>query len=178
MVVYLALLAYNPSIMAQNQTIYDFTALDIKGRDYTLSQHRGKVLLIVNTASKCGLTPQFEGLEALHRKYADFGLVVIGFPCDQFGGQELDTDEATENFCQVNYGVSFTMMSKIKVNGDEAHELFRYLKSKGKGLLGDSIKWNFTKFLINRDGSQIERYAPITKPESLETDIRKALGLD
>lgn len=179
MVVYLAVLACSSmTVMAQDKTIYDFTALDIKGRDYSLAQHRGKVLLIVNTASKCGLTPQFEGLEALHRKYADNGLVIIGFPCDQFGGQELDSNEATESFCQVNYGVSFTMMSKIKVNGDEAHEIYRYLKSKGKGLLGDSIKWNFTKFLVSRDGSHIERYAPTTKPEALEADIRSALGLE
>ena len=156
-------------------TIYDFKALTSKGKELSFKEFEGKVLLIVNTASKCGFTPQFAGLEALNQKYKDRGLVVVGFPCNQFASQDPGSDSEIEGFCQLNYGVTFQMMKKVNVNGPEAHPLFDYLKSQTKGLLGSSIKWNFTKFLISRDGSQIKRYAPVTKPQALEKDIESML---
>lgn len=147
------------------EKIYDFKALTSKGQELDFAQFEGKVLLIVNTASKCGFTPQFAGLEELNQKYRERGLVVIGFPCNQFASQDPGSDSEIEGFCQLNYGVTFQIMKKIDVNGDNAHPIFVYLKEKTKGLLGSSIKWNFTKFLISRDGETIKRYAPITKPE-------------
>ena len=151
--------------------IYDFKALNNKGAEVDFSQYEGKVLLIVNTASKCGFTPQYDGLEALYQKYKDRGLVIIGFPCDQFAHQEPGTDAEIAEFCRINHGVTFPLMSKVNVNGKDAHPIFKYLKGETRGLLGSSIKWNFTKFLISRDGSRIRRYAPTATPESFEKDI-------
>ena len=156
-------------------TIYDFKALDNKGREVDFADYKGKVLLIVNTASKCGFTPQYDGLEALWKKYQEQGLVVIGFPCDQFAHQEPGSDAEIAEFCRLNHGVTFPLMSKIEVNGDGAHPVYKYLKSETKGLLGSAIKWNFTKFLISRDGSKIERFAPTVKPEALEDKIKALL---
>ena len=157
-------------------TIYDFTAQDLLGNTVDFAQFRGKVLLIVNTASECGFTPQFAGLQALHERYHAEGLVVIGFPCNQFGKQEPNDGSAIGEFCQRNYGVEFLMMQKIDVNGEHAHPIYTWLKDQQGGLLTDGIKWNFTKFLIARDGKVIDRYAPMTKPESLTADIKTALA--
>ncbi|MEO8386888.1 MAG: glutathione peroxidase [Polaromonas sp.] len=158
-------------------TVYDFEARQINGKDIPLSEFRGKVLLIVNTASACGFTPQFGGLEELHKAYAGKGLAVLGFPCNQFGSQDPGQDGEIEQFCQVNYGVSFPMMSKIKVNGADAHPLYQWLSAEAPGLLGSkSIKWNFTKFLVGKDGQVIRRYAPTDKPADLAKDIEAALA--
>ena len=158
-------------------SVYDFEALSIEGKPAHLSTQRGKVLLIVNTASKCGFTPQFGGLEALHKTYAGKGLAVLGFPCNQFGSQDPGADGEIAEFCQVNYGVSFPMMGKVKVNGAEAHPLWQWLTKEAPGILGSqSVKWNFTKFLIGRDGKVRKRYAPTDKPESLKSDIEAALA--
>lgn len=155
---------------------YEFSAEDIKGQLIDMTEFKGKTVLVVNTASKCGLTPQFEGLEKLNQKYKDKGLVVLGFPCDQFGNQELGTDDQISEFCQINYGVSFPMFSKVDVNGDQAHPIFRFLKSKLKGgILGSKVKWNFTKFLLDANGRPVKRFSPFTKPEALEKDIVKLL---
>lgn len=159
-------------------TIYDFKALMSNGKELDFSQFRGKVLLIVNTASKCGFTPQFAGLEELNQKYKDKGLVVIGFPCNQFGHQDPGSDEEIVSFCQLNYGVTFQMMKKIDVNGDDAAPIFKFLKEKTKSILGEDIKWNFTKFLISSDGMKIKRYAPTTKPNRLEKDIEEMLMVE
>ena len=156
--------------------IYNFTAQDLLGNTVNFADFTGKVLLIVNTASECGFTPQFAGLQALHERYSDQGLVVIGFPCNQFGKQEPNDGAAIGEFCQRNYGVEFLMMQKIDVNGEHAHPIYTWLKSQQGGLLTDDIKWNFTKFLIGRDGKVIDRYAPMTKPENLATDIEHALA--
>jgi len=157
--------------------IYDFKPAMPDGTAIDLSEYRGKVLLIVNTASKCGFTPQYEGLEALHRKYADKGLTVMAFPCNQFGAQEPGDAEEIANFCSLKYDVSFQVAAKIDVNGDNAAPLWSYLKDTQPGLLGSTgIKWNFTKFLVGKDGEIIDRYAPNTKPEALEGDIKKALA--
>ena len=156
-------------------SIYDFKALNNKGSEVDFADFKGKVLLIVNTASKCGFTPQYDGLEALWKKYQDQGLVVIGFPCDQFAHQEPGSDAEIAEFCRLNHGVTFPLMSKIEVNGEGAHPIYKYLKSETKGLLGGAIKWNFTKFLISRDGTRIERFAPMAKPESLEDKIKALL---
>lgn len=153
------------------EKIYDFKALTSKGKEIDFKDFEGKVILIVNTASKCGFTPQFAGLEKLNQQYKEKGLVIIGFPCNQFASQDPGSDSEIEGFCQVNYGVTFQIMKKIDVNGENAHPIFKYLKSRTKGLFGSRIKWNFTKFLISRDGNTIRRYAPTTKPEKLETDI-------
>ena len=158
--------------------IYDFKALTSKGKELDFKDFEGRVLLIVNTASKCGLTPQFEGLEKLNRQYRDQGLTVIGFPCNQFANQDPGSDSEIEGFCQLNYGVTFQMMKKVDVNGSEAHPVFKYLKEQTRSMLfGSRIKWNFTKFLISRDGETVKRYAPTTKPRKLEADIRQMLGL-
>ena len=157
------------------EKIYDFKALTSKGQELDFTQFEGKVLLIVNTASKCGFTPQFAGLEELNQKYRERGLVVIGFPCNQFASQDPGSDSEIEGFCQLNYGVTFQIMKKVDVNGGNAHPIFVYLKERTKGLLGSSIKWNFTKFLISRDGETIKRYAPVTKPEKLVKDIEAML---
>jgi glutathione peroxidase len=158
-------------------TIYDFEALSISGAPIRLDQFRGKPMLIINTASACGFTPQFGGLEKLHQAYADRGLVVLGFPCNQFGSQDAGSNEEIATFCQHNFGVTFPMMSKIDVNGDEAHPLYRWLATEAPGLLGSkAIKWNFTKFLAGKDGRVIRRYAPQDAPEKLAKDIEAALG--
>lgn len=155
-----------------------FTATTLDGQPFPLSELSGRVILIVNTASACGFTPQFAGLQALHEKYAAQGLTVIGFPCNQFGGQDPGSNSEIGAFCQRNYGVDFPMMSKIEVNGAGADPLFQWLKSEARGLLGSQgIKWNFTKFLIGRDGQVIRRYAPQDKPQSLEKDIEAALAV-
>jgi len=153
----------------------DFEAKTITGTDQRLADYLGQVVLVVNTASKCGLTPQFEGLEKLYGELRKDGLVVLGFPCDQFANQEFDDDADTADFCLRNYGVSFPMFSKVDVNGSEAHPLFAWLRSEQGGVLGDAIKWNFTKFLINRDGKAVARYAPTVPPQDIEADIRALL---
>lgn len=157
-------------------TIYDFSAKDLSGNNVDFSDFKDKVLLIVNTASKCGFTPQFEGLEKLHQQYKDQGLVVIGFPCNQFGSQDPGSNDEIGAFCQKNYGVDFLMMEKIDVNGNNEHPLYTWLKKQEGGFLTDGIKWNFTKFLVNRQGEVVERYAPTTKSESIEADIVKLLA--
>lgn len=157
-------------------TIYDFSAKDLSGNNVDFSDFKDKVLLIVNTASKCGFTPQFEGLEKLHQQYKDQGLMVIGFPCNQFGSQDPGSNDEIGAFCQKNYGVDFLMMEKIDVNGNNEHPLYTWLKKQEGGFLTDGIKWNFTKFLVNRQGEVVERYAPTTKPESIESDIVKLLA--
>ena len=177
--------------------IYDFNALDKKGRGFDFAQFEGKVLLIVNTASKCGFTPQYDGLEALYQKYKDKGLTIVGFPCDQFAHQEPGSDEEIAEFCRINHGVTFPLMTKIEVNGENEHPVFNYLKSVApteeyKGLKGKAtsamlkglsksakkdsdILWNFTKFLINRDGTIVKRFAPVVEPASFEKDIEEML---
>ena len=158
-------------------SIYDFEAKDIGGADISLAAFKGKVMLIVNTASKCGFTPQFGGLEELHKNYADKGLAVLGFPCNQFGSQDPGADGEIAAFCQMNYGVSFPMMSKIDVNGPSAHPLYKWLAAEATGLLGSkAIKWNFTKFLVGKNGQVIKRYAPLDKPAALAKDVEKALA--
>ncbi|HQR99661.1 MULTISPECIES: glutathione peroxidase [unclassified Polaromonas] len=158
-------------------SIYDFEARQINGQDIALSQFKGKVMLIVNTASQCGFTPQFGGLEELHKAYTGKGLVVLGFPCNQFGSQDPGADGEIAEFCQVNYGVSFPMMGKIDVNGPAAHPLYKWLSSEAPGLLGSkAIKWNFTKFLVGKDGQVIRRYAPTDKPADLAKDVEAALA--
>jgi glutathione peroxidase len=156
-------------------TLSDFTARTIEGNEQPLSAYEGKVVLVVNTASQCGFTPQLEGLEQLWREYGDDGLVVLGFPCNQFREQDPGSDEEIGAFCQRNYGVSFPMFAKVDVNGDGAHPLFAWLRSATGGLLGERIKWNFTKFLVGRDGRVVKRFGPTTKPEKLVRDIEKAL---
>ncbi len=156
--------------------IYQYEAELLDGKNQAFSDYQGKVLLIVNTASKCGFTPQFSGLEKLYQKYHAQGFEVLGFPCNQFGGQDPGSHEEIGAFCQKNYGVSFPMFAKVDVKGPEADILFRYLTNHSKGILGNGIKWNFTKFLINQQGEVIQRYAPTTKPESIEQDIENALA--
>jgi glutathione peroxidase len=164
--------------MADSSTsIYDFEALSIQGQPAPLAAQRGKVMLIVNTASACGFTPQFAGLETLWKTYGDQGLVVLGFPSNEFGGQDPGSDGEIASFCEMNYGVSFPMMSKVKVNGTEAHPLWKWLTKEAPGILGSkSVKWNFTKFLIGRDGKVLGRYAPTDKPEAIAKDIEAALA--
>lgn len=158
-------------------TVYDFSAIDIDGHDKSLTDYEGKVLLVVNVASKCGFTPQYTGLQALWEKYRDRGLVVMGFPCDQFGHQEPGNEAEIMNFCSLTYDVDFPMFSKIDVNGANAHPLWKWLKEEKSGLLGiGAIKWNFSKFLVGRDGRVIKRYAPTDTPESIAKDIEAALG--
>ncbi len=162
---------------ATEKTVCDFKARQIGGKDIALAAFKGKVMLIVNTASQCGFTPQFGGLEALHQSHAAKGLVVLGFPCNQFGSQDPGNDTEISAFCELNYGVTFPMMSKIDVNGPAAHPLYQWLSSEAPGLLGSkSIKWNFTKFLVGKDGQVIKRYAPTDKPESITQDIDAALA--
>ena len=163
--------------MTDAASIYEFTATDIRGQEVPLSRYQGQVLLIVNTASACGFTPQYAGLQALHAQYADQGLTVLGFPCNQFGQQEKGSADEIATFCERNFGVQFPLMAKIDVNGDGAHPLYRWLTAQAPGLLGSkSIKWNFTKFLVGRDGQVIRRYAPQDAPAKLAKDIAAALG--
>ena len=158
-------------------TVYDFEALQIDGTPVALEPFMGRVLLIVNTASACGFTPQFAGLEALHQQFGSRGLVVLGFPCNQFGAQDSGSNAEIADFCQLNYGVTFPMMAKIEVNGAGAHPLYQWLSTDAPGLLGSkAIKWNFTKFLVGKDGAVLKRYAPTDTPQSLTQDIEKALA--
>jgi glutathione peroxidase len=155
--------------------LWDFSAARITGQVEELSTYEGKVVLVVNTASKCGFTPQFEGLQELYDTYKDRGLVILGFPCDQFGHQEPGDEGEISEFCQLNYGVNFPMFAKIEVNGKDAHPVYEWLRSAKGGVLGDKIRWNFTKFLVNRDGEVVERYASTTKPAKLAKDVEKLL---
>ncbi|NHA00948.1 glutathione peroxidase [Nocardioides sp. W3-2-3] len=157
-------------------SLSDFSATGIDGQQVDLSSYDGSVVLVVNTASKCGFTPQYQGLQELYDKYGDRGFTVLGFPCDQFGHQEPGDEDEIATFCERNFGVDFPLFSKIDVNGDDTHPLYEWLKKEQGGLLGGKIKWNFTKFLVGRDGQVIDRFAPTTKPEKLTTDIEKALG--
>ncbi|MCK7547315.1 glutathione peroxidase [Marinobacter koreensis] len=157
-------------------SIYDFSVRDIQGNERSLSEFRGKVLLIVNTASKCGFTPQFEGLQSLYESLRERGLEVLGFPCNQFMNQDPEDESAISQFCSLNYGVDFPMFSKVEVNGDNAHPLYRFLKHEAKGLMGsEQVKWNFTKFLVGPDGNVVRRYPPTTKPEAIRKDIEALL---
>ena len=157
-------------------TFYDFEANKLNGKTVCMKEYQGKTIIVVNTASKCGFTPQYEGLEKLYQKYKDRGLVVLGFPCNQFGKQESGSAEEIKEFCEINYGVSFPLFEKINVNGRKAHPIFKFLKSKiSGGIFGSKIKWNFTKFVINNKGVPVKRYSPTTKPEKMEALIRRLL---
>jgi len=157
-------------------SVYDFSARTIDGDEQKLSAYKGKTMLVVNVASKCGFTPQYTGLEAMYEKFKDKGLVVLGFPCDQFGHQEPGDENEIKNFCSLTYDVKFPLFAKIEVNGANTHPLYKYLKSAAKGLLGsESIKWNFTKFLIDKDGKVVTRYAPTDSPEKIEKDVARML---
>lgn len=161
-----------------NTPIYEVPLRALDGQEHTLAEYAGKVMLIVNTASQCGFTPQYAGLETLYKNYAERGFVVLGFPCNQFGSQEPGNESEIATFCEKNYGVSFPMFAKIDVNGDNAHPLFEWLKDNARGVLGtESIKWNFTKFLVGKDGQVLKRYAPTDTPKSLDKDIEAALGI-
>jgi glutathione peroxidase len=157
-------------------TVYDFTVKMTNGQEKSLKEYEGKPLLIVNTASKCGLTPQFKGLQELYEKYKDQGLEILGFPCDQFNNQEFDNIDETTQFCQLNYGVTFPIFAKIDVNGENTDPLFSFLKEQKKGILSKNIKWNFTKFLVDQTGQVVERYAPTTEPLKMESDLEKLLS--
>jgi glutathione peroxidase len=159
----------------RDKTIYDFSVKTIDGQEQSLSHYKGNVVLIVNVASKCGFTPQYKGLQELYNKYKNRGFVVLGFPCNQFLSQEPGTNDEIKHFCSINYGVTFPMFDKIDVNGDTAHPLYKYLTSAKGGFITDSIKWNFTKFLIDRKGTVVKRYPPQTAPENMEEEIKKLL---
>lgn len=159
------------------QNFYDFKATSLQGKEISMDTYKGKVVIVVNTASKCGLTPQYEGLEKLYKEYKDKGLVILGFPCNQFAGQEPGGEKEISEGCLINYGVSFPMFSKIDVNGDNAHPLYKYLKSELRGgILGSSIKWNFAKFMLDKNGKPYKRFSPTTTPEKLRADIEKLLS--
>jgi glutathione peroxidase len=158
------------------KNFYEYSANSLQGKDISMETYKGKVILVVNTASKCGLTPQYEGLEKLYREYKDKGLVILGFPCNQFAGQEPGSEKEISEGCLINYGVSFPMFAKIDVNGETAHPIYKYLKSELKGgILGSSIKWNFAKFLIDKNGNPYKRFSPTTTPDKLVKDIEKLL---
>lgn len=156
-----------------NKQFYDLEAISLKGETIKMESYKNKTILVVNTASKCGLTPQFEGLEALYKKYKDKGLVILGFPCNQFANQEPGDEKSIEEGCLLNYGVTFPMFSKIEVNGKNAHPIYKYLKNELRGFLGGKIRWNFTKFLIDEGGSPVKRFSPATKPEEFEKYLIK-----
>lgn len=160
---------------ANGKTIYDFSVKTIDGQEQSLAQYKGNVVLIVNVASKCGFTPQYKGLQELYNKYKNRGFVVLGFPCNQFLSQEPGTNDEIKHFCSINYGITFPMFDKIDVNGGTAHPLYKYLTSAKGGFITDSIKWNFTKFLVDRKGTVVKRYPPQTNPENMEEDIKKLL---
>jgi glutathione peroxidase len=162
--------------MIMQDNFYQFSARSLQGKEISMETYKGKVILVVNTASKCGLTPQYEGLESLYGKYSDKGFVILGFPCNQFGNQEPGSEKEISEGCLVNYGVSFPMFSKIDVNGDNAHPIYKYLKNKLSGFTGRKISWNFAKFLIDSDGIPVKRFAPTTKPEKLVKDIERLLN--
>ena len=159
------------------ETFYRFTAKSLQGEEVPMANYKGKVVLVVNTASKCGLTPQYEGLEKLYATYKDKGLVVLGFPCNQFANQEPGDEKSLSEGCLLNYGVTFPIFAKIDVNGPDAHPIFQYLKNKLRGTLGKRLKWNFTKFLIDAEGKPVKRFSPVTKPEKMEQHIRKLLQI-
>lgn len=159
-----------------DDNFYMFTATSLQGKEIKMDIFKGKVILVVNTASKCGLTPQYEGLQKLYERYMDRGFVILGFPCNQFANQEPGTEKEISDVCLINYGVSFPMFSKIDVNGDKAHPIFKYLKERLPGLLGKKIKWNFAKFLIDRSGRPVKRFSPTTVPEKLSKDIERLLS--
>lgn len=154
---------------------YQFKAITLQGKEVSMENYKGKTVLVVNTASKCGLTPQYEGLESLYQKYQNKGLVILGFPCNQFGNQEPGDEKSISEGCLINYGVTFQMFSKVDVNGETAHPLFKFLKKKLGSIFGSSIKWNFTKFLINADGEPVKRFSPTTKPEKIDRYLQKML---
>jgi glutathione peroxidase len=159
-----------------SKSFYDFKATSLQGKEIGMDSYKGKVVLVVNTASKCGLTPQYEGLEKLYRDYKDQGLVILGFPCNQFAGQEPGSEKEISEGCLINYGVSFPMFAKIDVNGSDAHPIYKYLKSELKGgILGSSIKWNFAKFMLDKNGNPVKRFSPTTTPDKLVEDIEKLL---
>lgn len=158
-----------------NSPFYEFKAKSLGGKEISMEDYIGKTVLVVNTASKCGLTPQYEGLEKLYQKYKNKGFVILGFPCNQFGQQEPGDEKSISEGCLVNYGVTFPMFSKVEVNGENAHPIFNYLKSELRGLFGSRIKWNFTKFLVDKEGRPIKRFAPTTKPESIDKYLDKIL---
>jgi glutathione peroxidase len=157
------------------QEFYKFKANSLQGKEVSMENFKDKVVVVVNTASKCGFTPQYEGLENLYKDYKDKGLVILGFPCNQFGKQEPGTEKDIAEGCLINYGVSFPMFSKVDVNGKDAHPIFDYLRNDLKGTFGNNVKWNFTKFVIDRDGKPVKRFAPITKPEDMRSEIEKLL---
>lgn len=154
---------------------YDFSAKKMNGQEVKMEEYKGKVVIVVNTASKCGLTPQFTELEEIYKEYKDRGLEILGFPCNQFANQELGSNKEISEFCLINYGVTFTIFEKIDVNGENAHPLYKYLKKEAKGIITNEIKWNFAKFLIDSEGNIVKRYAPTTKPSKLKNDIEKLL---
>jgi glutathione peroxidase len=177
--IWMALL-FAMSLMAQSgekmQSFYDFNATDIIGTEHNMTEYKGKVILLVNVASKCGFTPQYEGLQELYTNYNEKGLEILAFPCNQFKEQEPGTHEEIQNFCKVNYEITFPLFEKIEVNGENSHPLYKFLKKEATGFLGtEAIKWNFTKFLIDRDGNVIERYGSTTKPKKMKKDIEKLL---
>lgn len=157
-------------------SFYQFSATSLQGKEISMEEYKGKTVLVVNTASKCGLSPQFEGLEALNQKYKDKGLVILGFPCNQFGNQEPGDEKSISEGCVINYGVSFQMFSKVDVNGDHAHPLYKFLKKRLAGFLGSRIKWNFTKFLIDANGKPVKRFSPTTKPSEIEKYLKTILN--
>mgnify|MGYP001019773982 CR=1 FL=1 len=154
---------------------YDYSAIAMNGEEISMSKYKDEVVLVVNTATKCGLAPQFEELEALHNKYGDKGLTILGFPCNQFANQESGTNDQIQNSCRIDFGVTFQLFEKIDVNGDAAHPLYQFLKKEAPGTLGNNIKWNFTKFLIDKEGNVIKRYAPTTKPLTIEKELVKLM---
>ncbi len=158
------------------QNFYQFNAKSLQGKEISMDDYRGKSILVVNTASECGLTPQYEGLEKLYQKYKDKGLVILGFPCNQFGNQESGDEKSISEGCLINYGVSFPMFSKIDVNGENAHPIYKYLKGELNGILGSRIKWNFTKFLIDANGKPVKRFAPVTEPEKIDKYLENILN--
>ena len=157
------------------QNFYQFKAKSLQGKEISMEEYKGKAVIVVNTASKCGLTPQYEGLEALYKKYKDDGLVILGFPSNQFANQEPGDEKSIAEGCLINYGVTFPMFSKVDVNGDSAHPIFKYLTGELGSIFGSKVKWNFTKFLIDRNGKPVKRFAPVTRPESMENNIKKVL---
>jgi glutathione peroxidase len=178
-IVILATILYNGCVTREvpvEKNIYEFTAKSIDGKDSSLSKYQGEIVLIVNVASKCGFTSQYAELQKLYETYKDKGFIVLGFPCNQFGSQEPGDEKSIQNFCQINYGVTFPLFAKIDVNGKNAHPLYRYLTAIKSGLFGHSIKWNFTKFLINQQGVPVERYASITAPKKIAKDIEKIIN--
>lgn len=161
--------------MDQINSVFDFTVKTLNGSDLNLSDYEGKVLLIVNTASKCGFTPQYDGLENLHKEYGPKGLVVLGFPCNQFANQESGNSEEIASFCKLNFGVTFPLMAKVNVNGSNTHPIYKFLKKKAPGVMGGTVKWNFTKFLVSRNGTEVQRFAPTVEPKDLKDVIEREL---